>query len=189
MKAVFLDRDGVLIQDTNLLVGVDEVAFIPGTLEALRKLKELGFLLFVVTNQTVVSRGLATEGQVQAVHEYINRELEMLIDRFYYCPHHPEATLAEYRTECGCRKPGSGMLEQGAREFGVDLQRSWMVGDRISDIVAGRNAGCRTVQVLSGEHGAKPIVSNAMPAELPEPDFTAESLYAACSIIEENMNI
>ncbi len=185
-RAVFLDRDGVIIKDSNLLTETSEVAFIPDTLEALKKLKELGFLLIVVTNQTVVSRGLTTETGVHKVHLFINNQLEGLIDKFYYCPHHPNATLEEFRKDCNCRKPKPGMLKDSANEFNINLTASWMIGDRVSDIVAGKAAGCKTIQVLSGEHKASPIISNAMPEALPEPDYLAESLFSATKIITEN---
>lgn len=187
-RAIFLDRDGVLIEDRNLLVSVDEVMLFSDAMTALTDLKKLGFLLLVVTNQTVVCRGLATENDVRKVHEYINSCLQGLIDGFYFCPHHPQATLAEYRIDCDCRKPKSGMLFAGAAEFGLEMGECWMVGDRISDIIAGKNAGCRTIQILTGEHESAPIISDAMPAALPEPDFIAESLSAVCRIIEENMH-
>jgi len=182
-RAIFLDRDGVLVEDVDLLTSPTELKILPGVPEALSQLKAAGFLLLVVTNQTVVPRGLATLDEVEAINNYLNSQLGALIDDFYVCVHHPHATLPEFRSDCDCRKPNPGMLLQGAKEYDVDLSGSWMVGDRISDIIAGFRAGCRTIQLYTGLHDAPPIVSADMPEQLPEPDFSCSSLTEATEII------
>jgi D-glycero-D-manno-heptose 1,7-bisphosphate phosphatase len=159
--AVFLDRDGVLIEDADLVTRTQDVRLLPGVPHSVRSLKAEGYQLIVVSNQTVVARGLATEAEVQAVNSYLNRLLEEAaesrLDAFYFCPHHPKATLVQYRVACDCRKPRAGMLLQAAREWSLDLTASFMVGDRITDIIAGARAGCRTVLVQTGRHLAPPI--------------------------------
>jgi D-glycero-D-manno-heptose 1,7-bisphosphate phosphatase len=161
--AVFLDRDGVLIEDVDLVVSPDQVRAIDGAAAALRRLKDAGFALVMVTNQPVVARGLCTLDDVDRVHDEVDRRLEAdggpRLDARYVCPHHPDADDPRYREECDCRKPRPGLLQRAARELGLDLPRSYMVGDRASDIAAGAAAGCTTVQVLSGRHEDPPIVS------------------------------
>jgi len=124
-------------------------------------LRASGFQLIVVSNQAVVARGLATEPEVELINRRIGELIEQAggprIDAFYYCPHHPKATLPAYRKVCDCRKPEPGMLLRAAREHGIDLKRSFMVGDRMTDIIAGAKAGARTVLIQTGQHTAPPI--------------------------------
>lgn len=161
--AVFLDRDGVLIEDVDLLVRPDQATLIDGVAAALRKLSTAGFRLVMVTNQTVVARGLSTLSQVQKVHRRIDAMLLAdggpVLDGRYVCPHHPHATLPRYRVLCDCRKPRHGLLLRAAHEHGLDLRASFFVGDRLTDIATGAAAGCRTVLVGSGRHAAPPIVT------------------------------
>lgn len=186
--AIFLDRDGVLIEDVDLLTRPDQIHIYAGVPQALAALSAAGYLLFVVTNQTVVARGLATEGDVEDLNAFLGEQLAAgtgcRIEKFYYCPHHPEATLPQYRIACTCRKPHPGMLLTAAREYGVDLGSSFMIGDRISDIVAGRKAGCTTILVETGMHQARPIVSDAMDLTV-VPDHVCRDLPAACRCILE----
>jgi D-glycero-D-manno-heptose 1,7-bisphosphate phosphatase len=162
-SAVFLDRDGVLVQDIHLLTQPNQVHLTDGAVWAVRALKESGYQIVVVSNQAVVARGLATESDVEAVNKRIQDLLveagREKIDAFYFCPHHPNATLPQYRLECECRKPRPGMLLQAADEQGIDLSRSYMVGDRITDIIAGQRAGCKTILIESGMHLVQPIES------------------------------
>lgn len=186
--AVFLDRDGVLIEDVNLLTRRGQVRVCRRAPEALKALHASGYQLFVVSNQTVVARGLATEQDVEELNSFIGELLleksGCKIEHFYYCPHHPEATLPQYRIKCECRKPRPGMLLQAAKEYNLDLSASFMIGDRISDIVAGHKAGCRTILVETGMHQAKPIVSDAMDLTV-KPDYVCADLYESFKIILE----
>jgi D-glycero-D-manno-heptose 1,7-bisphosphate phosphatase len=185
-RAVFLDRDGVLIEDVNLLVRTDQVHVLPRVPEALRKLHEAGFVLVVVSNQTVVARGLATETDVGRVNEWIRQLIRegshTEIDGFYVCPHHPNATVAQFRTDCPCRKPRPGLLFKAAREMGIDLSASYLVGDRESDIRAGKSAGCTSLLVLSGRHDEPPIESPD-PGPKVEPDGVFSGLAEAAAWI------
>lgn len=151
--AVFLDRDGVLIEDAHYVGCASRVKLIPGAAEAVAALNRAGRAVVVVTNQAGVAKGLFTAAAVEAVHAFLAEQLAgygARIDAFYYCPHHPEGEVAEYRTRCGCRKPEAGMLRAAAAALSLDPARSWMVGDRETDLEAGAAAGCRTVLVRTG---------------------------------------
>lgn len=181
--AIFLDRDGVLIEDVHLLTNPGDIRVLEGVPQALKNLKEAGFKLIVVSNQTVVARGLITEEDVFA----INAEIELLLDQagaphldgFYFCPHHPNATLPAYRIVCNCRKPQPGLLLRAAREHNLNLGVSFVVGDRITDIIAGARAGCRTVLVQTGKHDAPSIKTVEPLDESVQPDHVCADLRAA----------
>jgi D-glycero-D-manno-heptose 1,7-bisphosphate phosphatase len=159
--AVFLDRDGVLIADVGLIVDSTDIRVLDGAPEALSVLAAAGYALVVVTNQTVVSRGLMTEVELirfhAALRERLCREGAPELAGVYVCPHHPSATLVRYRVDCDCRKPRPGLLLRAAGELDIDLPQSTLVGDRPSDVIAGFLAGCKTVLVRSGASGAPPI--------------------------------
>jgi D-glycero-D-manno-heptose 1,7-bisphosphate phosphatase len=181
--AVFLDRDGVLVQDVDLIVRREQLHLLDGVPASLDLLKHAGFALIVVSNQTVVARGMATEAEVMS----LNAELQSMIvaaggpqlDGWYFCPHHPKATLPAYRLDCACRKPLPGMLQQAAREHDLELVASYMVGDRITDIAAGTAAGCRTILVQTGKHTAPPIETSEPLDDMVRPDQTCADLPAA----------
>jgi D-glycero-D-manno-heptose 1,7-bisphosphate phosphatase len=162
--AVFLDRDGVLLEDAGILTDPAGIRILPGVPEALARLSRAGLALVVVTNQAAVARGLLTEEALGEIHARMAALLSSRgappLDGVYACPHHPEATLPAYRADCACRKPRPGLLIRAAADLGLDLGRSFLVGDRPSDIAAGRAAGCRTVLVETGRHGDPPIRSS-----------------------------
>jgi D-glycero-D-manno-heptose 1,7-bisphosphate phosphatase len=189
-RAVFLDRDGVIIEDANLLTKISEIRILPGVPEALNRLRKAGFRLIVVSNQPVVARGLATETDVEQINDEINRQLVTAtgpgVDQFYFCPHHPNATMINYRINCACRKPQPGLLLQAAKDHQLDLPSSFMVGDRITDIIAGARAGCRTLLVQTGQHEAPPI-QTAEPIDTSiQPDWTCANLTEAVEWILKN---
>lgn len=188
-RGVFLDRDGVLIEDVELLVDPAQARVLPGVAQSLARLKSQGFTLVVVTNQTVVARGLASEADVQAIHDQLQAELDRDfggVDAWYYCPHHPHADVAEYRCACECRKPGAGMLRQAAERFSIDLTQSYMIGDRPTDVAAGAAAGCRTVLVKTGRHLDPPIVGGAAAVGIVPDCACADLVEAAAWISEES---
>ena len=155
--AVFLDRDGTLIDDVDYLSGFDQMTLFPWTVDALRLLARAGFLTVVVTNQSAVARGIVSEDFIRDTHAELNRRLEAggaRVKAFYFCPHHPDAAIERYRQQCRCRKPEPGMLEDAARDLSIDLSRSWMVGDRWIDVAAGNAAAVRRLLVRSG-HAAR----------------------------------
>lgn len=184
-KAVFLDRDGVINEDVNYLYKKENIKLIEGSAKAINILNERGFLTIVISNQSVIARGLASEREI----EEINREIEKrifeesggIIDRIYYCPHHPNATLEKYRKICECRKPSPGMLQMAEREYDLDMKKSYMVGDMLSDISAGNQAGCRTI-LLDSNKGEKIIVTGK-PFEIVEPDYRFINLLEAVKFI------
>jgi D-glycero-D-manno-heptose 1,7-bisphosphate phosphatase len=188
--AVFLDRDGVLIQDVDLLVHPSQAQLTNGAVWAVKALKTAGYQVIVVSNQTVVARGLATEKDVAIVHDAVQHLLiaadGLPADAFYFCPHHPKATLAQYRVACQCRKPRPGLLLRAAAERGIDIAHSYMVGDRISDVVAGQRAGCKTILIESGKHVDPPIESPDPIDPSCHPDFVCADLVQAAMTILEN---
>jgi len=169
--AAFLDRDGVIVHDKNLMTRRDQLELIPGAARAIKELNNHRVPVIVVTNQPVVARNLCTEDDVHRMHDAL--QLMLLkegahIDAFYFCPHHPERGHAEaddprYRRECDCRKPNPGMLLQAAEEHRLDLKSSVMVGDRESDVIAGMTAGCTSI--LVGDDGSTTAAHKARDLE------------------------
>lgn len=150
---IFFDRDGTVNTEVDYLSSPEELELIPGTAEAIREANQLGVKVFVITNQSGIARGLITEQDLRNIHSRLEKMLSRhgaKIDAIYYCPHHSESGLPPYNVVCECRKPGTGMLRTAAKEFGVDLSRSFVVGDKLVDVMAGENAGCTSILVLTG---------------------------------------
>ena len=158
MRAVFLDRDGVINkilfhQDIGVIDSpftVQQFELLPGVGEAISSLNSMGFKVVVVSNQPGVAKGHFSPETLEKMHERMRELLAAQgarIDAVYYCPHHPEEGAPPHRTRCECRKPEAGLLLQAAREMGLDLRQSYMVGDSITDVQAGERAGCRTLLV------------------------------------------
>ena len=151
--AVFLDRDGTLNEESGYLNHVDRLKLIDGAAEAVALLSRHGLKTIVVTNQSGVARGYFPETLLPRLHDKLQ---ELLIERgarldaIYYCPHHPDVGEPPYRRDCECRKPKLGMIRRAEKEFSVDARKSYMVGDKISDVEFGRRAGCKTVLLLTG---------------------------------------
>jgi D-glycero-D-manno-heptose 1,7-bisphosphate phosphatase len=153
IPGVFLDRDGTLIEEVGYLDRLDRLALFPWSGEAVKRLNARGFAVAVVTNQSGVAQGYFDEAFVRAVHRSLDARLGALgarIDGYYYCPHHPDAAVPAYRSACECRKPRPGLLERAARDLSVDLSRSFVVGDRWSDIALAQAAGARGILVRTG---------------------------------------
>lgn len=152
-RAVFLDRDGTIVEDVGYPHERSKIKFLPRVSKAIKLLNENGFKVIVITNQAGVARGYFTEETVREINRYVQESLAKqgaFIDMIYYCPHHIEGIIEEYSKECYCRKPNPGMIEQAVHEFGIDLKNSFVIGDKISDIEAGQRAGCKTI-LLAGE--------------------------------------
>lgn len=177
--AVFLDRDGTIVEQVHHLLDAADIRLIDGAAEAIRKLRNAGFAAVIVTNQSVIGRGMLTVEGLDLVHAEMNRQLaahRATIDSIYFCPVAPGDNGRE-SIEHPDRKPGPGMLRRAAREMGLDLSASWMVGDMISDVLAGRNAGCRaTILVRTGFGAAQDVNHTAI-------DFVADDLLAAAELI------
>ena len=175
-RAVFLDRDGTIIEDVGYLGECSKVKFLPRASEAIKLLNERGFKVIIATNQAGVARGYFTEETLKEINGYIQDSLSKqgaLIDRIYYCPHHVEGIIDEYRKECHWRKPNPGMLEEAAGEFGIDLTESFVIGDKMTDIEAGYRAGCKTI-LLADKGSSNGGVETAL-----TPDYVAADLYKA----------
>ncbi len=165
-KAVFLDRDGTLVEDVGYASAPDQMHLLPGAAEAVAEFRRRGYLVVLITNQSGIGRELFTEADVAAMHEKIQADLAAAggaLDAIYYCPHMPSDAAA-----CKCRKPLPGMILQAAKEHDIELSQSIMVGDKPSDVEAGRAAGCRVGLVATG------------PAAECAPDFVVRSL---CEVI------
>lgn len=153
-KAIFLDRDGTINKYVGFLREIEQFELLPNTSEAIKKINNSGYLAIVVTNQPVVARGEVTFEQLDKIHNKMETLLGKdgaYLDGIYFCPHHPhkgfEGEIPELKVECECRKPKPGMLLQSAKDFNIDLSKSWMIGDSDNDILAGENAGCFTARV------------------------------------------
>jgi histidinol-phosphate phosphatase family protein len=152
-RAVFLDKDGTLVEDVPMNVDPGRVRLAHGALGALSRLHALGFRLAVVSNQPGVAQGLFPEEALEPIALRLSDLLGAAgvpLDGFFYCPHHPEGRVARYRRRCDCRKPAPGLVLRAAARLHADLAASWLVGDILDDVEAGRRAGCRTVLLLSG---------------------------------------
>jgi len=174
-RAVFLDRDGTIIEDTGYISECDKIKFLPGVSKAIRLLNENGFRVIVITNQAGVARGYFTEETVKEINDYVQKSLakqEAFIDMIYYCPHHVEGIIKEDRKECYRRKPNPGMIVKPVGEFGIDLKNSFVIGDKISDIEAGHRAGCKTILLDSesplNKEKESTMISNYVASDLHE---------------------
>jgi D-glycero-D-manno-heptose 1,7-bisphosphate phosphatase len=151
--AVFLDRDGTMIHEAGYLSRIDDLRWFPWTVDAVRLLNRAGFFVFVVTNQGGVGLGLYPEATVHAIHDAMTSTLERggaRVDGWFYCPHHPEARIDALRIDCDCRKPKPGLVRQAAAAFDVDLPRSFVIGDKRSDVDLARGVGANGVLVRTG---------------------------------------
>lgn len=181
MKAIFLDKDGTLIENVDNNVDPRLMTFSFDAWPALHLFQENGFGLVIVTNQPGIGQGYFTEEDLRGVWRFIHSVLfheGLKLDGFYYCPHHPDAADPRYKKECFCRKPLPGLLLRASSELGIDLSDSWMIGDILDDVEAGKAAGCRTILLDNGNetewnHSVHRI-----------PDFTVPSLMEAALLID-----
>ncbi|MDR7866252.1 MAG: HAD family hydrolase [Sporomusaceae bacterium] len=163
--AAFLDRDGVLNVDKGYLFRSEEFEWIPGAIEAVKLLNARGYLVFVVTNQSGVARGYYGEEDVIRLHDWMNGELARhgtRIDKFYYCPHYTEGTALEYVTACQCRKPLPGLILAAFAEWAIDREKSFLIGDKDSDIAAAAAAGIQGYKFAAGNLAEFLQTSNAI---------------------------
>jgi len=169
-KAVFIDRDGTLIEEVNFLSRLEDLQVFSYTSEAIRLLRDDGFLIVVVTNQSGIGRRIFEESAMHQIHAQI--QFDLTLDAFYFCPHLPT-------DGCRCRKPNTGMIEQASKDFAIDLENSWMIGDKAIDIETGFNARIKTALVLTG-YGQKAVKQLKR-----KPDVVAENLLEAVKKISE----
>ena len=185
-RAVFLDRDGTLNEDPGYLGDPGKVKLLPFVGEVLTRLKnEFNYFLIVISNQSGIARGLITTEQVEQVNEKINTlliEFKVSIDKFYYCPFHPDFSTAE---ECSCRKPSTEMVEKAVEEFNIDLSKSFFIGDSTTDIECGMNAGIKTILVKTG-YGRETLYM--LQKENKIPNFVADNFLDAGNFILTDLN-
>jgi histidinol-phosphate phosphatase family protein len=182
--AVLLDKDGTLLQNLPYNVDPARMRLAPGVADALQRLGRSGRPLVVISNQPGVAFGYFPQSALGAVRR---RLAELFVQQgatlagFFYCPHHPDGTVAHYASSCACRKPGSGLLRRAAQQLNLSLSQSWMVGDILDDVEAGRNAGCRTVLVDCGNE------TEWLRTRSRTPDYVVGDLEAAARIIEPDV--
>lgn len=171
IKAVFLDRDGVINYDTNYVHKIEDFEFISGSKKAVKLLNQAGYKIFIISNQSGIGCGYYTEDDVETLHKYMIGEIEKVggkIEKIYYCPHVLEAN-------CECRKPNPYFVFQAQKEFDIDLSKSFFIGDRDVDFACGKNAGLKTISVLSGHKAKREVI----------PDIVVANLVSAAKIISK----
>jgi len=181
-KAIFLDRDDTLIEDPGYLSDPGQVKLLGGVPKALTQLKDMGYKLVVVTNQSAVARGIITEKVLRKIHDRLERllaEKDAYLDAIYYCPYHPEGNVAKFRKDSDCRKPNPGMLLTAADELDIDLGESWMIGNAPHDIEAGLRAGCKTILIDLPSRQKQPEPRD------PAPHYKAVNITEAANIIKK----
>jgi histidinol-phosphate phosphatase family protein len=180
MRAIFLDKDGTLVEDVPYNVNPDLLTLTWQAGPGLQMLQQLGYALFVITNQSGIAHGLFVEEALDPIQRRLTELLAQYgvqLNGFYYCPHSPDGVIGRYAVSCMCRKPLPGMLLRAASEHGIDLAHSWMIGDILNDVEAGRRAGCQTAFVDNGHETEWNLNS------LRTPHLTAPNLYVAAQII------
>lgn len=179
-RAVFIDRDGTLSEEVGYINHPSRYLLFPYAAGAVKLLNDHEWLAVIITNQAGVARGYFDEAMIQRVHDNLKRDLQSAgarIDGIYYCAHHPSVGEPPYRQDCDCRKPKPGLIKRAATDLNIDVQQSWMIGDRYSDIELARNAGVRSALVLSG-YGRGEWESQRSSWQH-QPDLIAENLFEA----------
>lgn len=154
-KAAFIDRDGVINEERNYVHQCEDFVLLPGVVEALALLRKAGYLLIIITNQAGIARGYYDEASVNRLHVFLRSllaERGVKIDAIYFCPHHPHGTVEGLNVECSCRKPSPGMVFQAAQDFNIDLAASVLIGDKVTDIEAGKSAGVGCTIIVESGH-------------------------------------
>ncbi len=184
-KAVFFDKDGTINEDPGYLKHYQDLKLLPHAAAAIKLLNEAGFKVIVASNQSGVARGMLSEDMLQAINKTLQKKILSKgahIDDIYYCPHHAEHGVYPYRTECDCRKPAPGLIKKAVKKYGIDLAKSFMVGDTLADIETGKKANLKTILVLTGK--GKETEKNLVNDH--KPDHTAEDIMGAVKWILKN---
>jgi len=182
--SLFLDRDGTINYEVDYLSSLTDIKLIPGSMEAIKEAKMLGWMVFVVTNQSGIARGILTEEKLSEIHNALQSELRkdhVSIDAFYYCPHHPDIGQSRYRKKCMCRKPDIGMLKQAQNDFNVDMTKSFFIGDKMIDIQTGNNCNIKSILVLTGYGNDEYKLCIANNVKI---DYVANNLYDAVQYVK-----
>lgn len=181
-RAVFLDRDGTINKDPGYINKADNLRILPGVYRALKKLKKSDFYMIITSNQSGIARGLIKMEELERVNEELIKRLRkknIVVDKIYFCPHLASGIIHPWNRKCSCRKPAAGMLEKAARDFNLDLKKSFVVGDKLTDILAGKKCNCKTILVLTGD--GKKEKRNITGKT--KPDFIARNLNEAVNWI------
>lgn len=179
--AVFLDKDGTLIPDIPYNVDPNKIELTRGATQGLQLLDRAGYQLIVISNQSGVARGYFSESALSPVFQRLQQLLDpvnVTLTDFYYCPHYPSGIVGHYAIECDCRKPQPGLLLKAAEKHDLDLQRSWMIGDILNDVEAGRKAGCSTILINNGNETEWMLTPDRIP------HYRAANLLEAARIIQ-----
>ncbi|HJW56765.1 MAG TPA: HAD family hydrolase [Burkholderiaceae bacterium] len=180
MRAIFLDKDGTLVEDVPYNVNPERVVLCPHAVDGLRLLQQQGYALIVISNQAGVAKGYFSETDLLQLQRHLTlllQEHDIALSGLYYCPHSPDGSIAPYARHCRCRKPMPGMIIKAAREHDIETARSWMIGDILDDVEAGHRAGCKAVLIDNGnetewKHG-----------QFRTPDLVVRDLHAAAAAI------
>lgn len=179
-KAIFLDKDGTLIEDVPYNVNPKSIRLVPFAYQGLQVMQNNGFKIFIFSNQSGIAKGYFTILDLEKVFKTIQKQLapfRVKIDAFYFCPHHPEGVVKKYAKVCNCRKPKIGLLTKAQKDFNLDLKNCWVIGDILGDIEAGNRAGCRSVLVDNGNE------TEWLAGPLKTPDYKAKDLLDAANFI------
>jgi D-glycero-D-manno-heptose 1,7-bisphosphate phosphatase len=186
-RAIFLDKDGTLVEDVPYNIDPELVRLTPHAIDGLQLLQEHGFALFIVTNQAGMAKAFFSPNEWQRMQDYLSKLLAscgIYLSGFQVCPHHPQGSVADLALPCACRKPLPGMLLQAADEHSIDLRASWMIGDILHDVEAGKRAGCRTVLIDNGNETEWEINASRMPDLV-----VSDLLEAAHAILASDRNL
>ena len=178
-RAAFIDRDGVINEERNYVHRIEDFVLLPGVAQGLALLRDAGFRLIVVTNQAGIAHGYYEQIAMERLHNHLREQLalqDVVLDAIYFCPHHPHGSVKELAIECDCRKPSPGMLLQAAEDFDLDLSASVLIGDKLSDVQAGKKAGVGRVVIVESGHEVDAA------ARL-QADSVAEDLLAAAHLL------
>ncbi len=180
-RAIFLDKDGTLIQDVPYNVNPKKIFFLPAVIDGLHRLQKLGYALIVISNQSGIAKGIFTVNEFNKVKNKIIHLLNsysIQLAGFYICPHHPEGKIKKYAKECHCRKPHTGLIERAVEELQINLQHSWFIGDILHDIEVGNSSNCRTILLANSNETEWKIEKNSIP------HYIATSFIDAVNFIE-----
>ncbi len=181
-KAIFIDKDGTLTKNVPYNINPNKISFLPGAVGGLRVLQEWGYELFIISNQSGIARGYFSLNDLQDYFQTLLKKLSdegIFIKSIYYCPHHPEGVITTYKSYCNCRKPQPGLLQKAAIDHDVDLSSSWIIGDILNDIEAGKRAGTKTILIDNGGETEWDLTPKRTP------DIFAPTILSAVQEIQE----
>lgn len=181
-NAAFIDRDGVINEERNYVHRISDFVLLPGVVEGLSLLRDAGYLIIVVTNQAGIARGYYEQAEMDRLHDHLRKllaEQGVSLDAIYFCPHHPQGCIEALAIECDCRKPSPGMLLQAAKDFNINLSASVLIGDKFSDVQAGKRAGVGRIAIVESGHKVEQA------ARL-ESDVVAKDLLDAARMLTGN---